>query len=76
MGSVIVLYNSDGEVSLSILSEKDFMEKVNSGWYGDAPKFATQEEATNLNCLDGKYVVIKGSIVQPRPVEIIKKYEL
>ena len=63
--------SEDGDVSFQEI--KDFDK-----WMKDGPtEFASAlQPGYDLNWLGGKYLLIKGRIVTPKPVQVVTKYEI
>lgn len=73
---VIVIHCSeDGDKSISVIREEDFLKDLNAGYYGDKPVFAKPDEKIEMDYFVGM-IVIKGNVIQPKPVDVVKKYEL
>lgn len=74
---VILIYCSeDGDKSINFLSEDQFLKDLNKGDYGENPTFAMPGEKIDLDCFGPGYILIKGNVVVPKPVNVVKKYEL
>jgi len=72
---ILIHCDEDGDKSFRVLSEEKFLRELNAGDFGDDPTFAKPGDEVDMDCFCG-YILIKGEIVQPRPVEKVKKYAL
>ena len=74
--TVILIYcDEDGDKSLRVLSVEAFLKELNAGDLGENPTFAKPGDKIEMDYFCG-YILIKGEIVLPRPVEKVKKYAL
>jgi hypothetical protein len=72
---ILIHCDEDGDKFLRVLSEGAFLKELNDGDFGDDPTFAKPGDEIKMDYFCG-YILIKGEIVQPRPVEKVKKYAL
>lgn len=76
---IIVNCSEDGDVSMRVLSEAEFLDKLNKGEFGSPPKFLPAQNLdafyTDLRQTEGIYV-IKGKFVEPKPVQVVTEYKL
>lgn len=74
--TVIVIHCSeDGDKSINVIPEETFLADLNHGHYGEKPVFAKPGEKIEMEYFVG-FIVIKGRVVCPIPIEVVKKYEL
>lgn len=72
---ILIQCSEDGDKSISFVREETFLNDLNNGHYGERPIFAKPGEKIDLDCFSG-IIVIKGEVVSPKPVNVVKKYEL
>ena len=72
---IVINCSEDGDKSIDIIREETFLEQLNSGYYGERPVFAKPGEKLDMDYFTG-IIVIRGQIVSPKPVDVVKKYEL
>jgi hypothetical protein len=72
---ILIHCDEDGDKHFRVLSVEKFLAELNAGDFGDNPTFANPVDEINMDSFCG-YILIKGEIVQPRPVEKVKKYAL
>ena len=72
---VVIRCSEDGDKSIDVIREETFLEQLNKGYYGEKPVFAKPGEKIEMDYFVGM-IVIKGEIVSPKPVDVVKKYEL
>ena len=73
---IVVRCSEDGDVSLSVKSEQEFLKELNEGEHGTPPKFLKPESYIgDLAARAGMYV-FKGKVVEPKPVQRVTEYEL
>lgn len=82
MKGYIVIHAMEKGVSITEYSKEEFEEEAAKGvdgYFGKNPKFIDKLKGTIYSgddLRDGELIVIKGEIVAPKPVKIIKSYEL
>jgi hypothetical protein len=72
---IVIQCNEDGEASLFHITEEQFLTRLNDGTFGNSPRFAKPGEVSDLDTFTG-YILIRGEIIQPKPVEVVKRYGL
>lgn len=83
MKGFIVIHGMEKGVSISEYSKEEFEEeaaKGEDGYIGKNPKFLGKLNKGMIfsadDLRDGEMIVIKGEIVVPKAVKVIKSYEL
>ena len=62
--TIFVIANSDGDTTVRVMTEAEFVEQLNQGWYGDAPVFVRDLDKADTNYWpEGAICVIRGSLV-------------
>lgn len=70
----VISFNEDGDIpSIDTMSEEKFLQQLEEHYWGEDPKFADKD--TDTSCFVG-ILVIKGEIVQPKPVEVATRWEI
>jgi len=72
-----LIYNSDGDTYVKEIHIAEFLKEIEDGGYGDHPKFlGGLPKESDTNYWEDSYLIIKGKVVSPKPVEIATKYEI
>ena len=72
---ILIHCSEDGDKSIGFVREETFLKDLNDGHYGDKPVFAKPGEKIEMDYFVG-IILIKGEVIQPKPVDVVKKYEL
>jgi hypothetical protein len=77
---IVVECSEDGDVSMTVMSESQFLDKLNHFDFGKKPNFmAPPGPPTNyigdLRAKAGLWV-IKGTFAEPKPVQVVTEYKL
>ena len=72
---ILIHCDEDGDKRFEIIPEEKFLKDMNDGSYGDNPKFASPDEKIDMDYFCG-YILIRGEIIQPKAVDVVKRYEL
>lgn len=68
-----IIYNSDGDTTVTDLSREELLHGINTGKYSEFIKHGWNAD-TNYwgDCV----MIIKGSIVHPEAIQIVKEYTI
>ena len=73
---VVISCNEDGDPpTIHEYTKIDFLAKLNDDWWGSDVKFAEPGSVPDTGSFVG-LIVIEGRMVQPKAVEVVKRYEL
>jgi len=67
--------SEDGDVSVAKYEKDALLSAIKENYYGDIGFFDKMPDE-NIQYWGNKVLIIKGEIVTPKPVEVIKKYEI
>lgn len=74
---IVVQCSEDGDVSMTVMSESEFLDKMNHFDFGKTPKFNKPEKYNgDLRAGPTGMWVIKGKFVEPKPVQVVTEYKL
>jgi hypothetical protein len=77
---LFLISNSDGDTSVRMVDEGTFLAELNRGDYGPAPRFLTADELTERDDTnywpEGSVLVIRGSLIVPAAMQVIKEWGL
>jgi hypothetical protein len=75
----VIRGSEDGDAYISAHTAADLQARLAEGYWGegeDAPQWADTLPDSIIGEWSPRGVIIKGSIVQPRPVDVVKSWEL
>lgn len=72
---ILIHCSEDGDKSIEVIPEETFLKNLNEQYYGVKPVFAKPGEKIEMDSFSG-LILIKGEIVEPKAVSVVKKYEL
>ena len=76
---IVVSCSEDGDIGMRVMSEADFLKRLNEGDFGNPPKLLNWSNPShgyeNLQEREGSYV-IRGQFVEPKPVQVVTQYKL
>lgn len=74
-----VISNSDGETSVEEVTKEELLSRIQpedgTDFYGGRG-FISDLNETDTNYWGDNIMIIKGSLVVPKPKEVVKEYEL
>lgn len=71
-----LIRNDDGETFVREMTKEQIEAFVNDHLIKSDLCWHIAPSNTDTNYWGGKYLIIKGQIVVPKPVEVVKRYEL
>jgi hypothetical protein len=72
-----VIHNSEGEVSVEVLSKEIFLARLKDEWYGSEIEFFdSMPDKNDTNYWGNTLMVIKGEIVTPKPIMSVIEYDI
>jgi len=70
----VISVNEDGEVRIETLNKQNLLHDLNEGFYENP---ASEIENTEIQeWREHSCVIIKGKIVVPKPVQVVREYEV
>jgi hypothetical protein len=76
-----VIHNSEGETCINQLSKEQLLKRIKpevgekGGHYGEVG-FLPKIEESDTNYWGDNILIIKGDIIVPKPIEVVKEYEI
>ena len=70
---------ADGTTFDGPLSRAELEKRLSENYYGSCPKFANKNPGTDGFCIrldERELLIICGSIVQPKPAEVVTRWEV
>ena len=85
--SYFVIYNSEGETSVEQISKEILTKRLqaeanandsnfDAEYYGKDIEFLSEIKDTDTNYWGDVILIIKGEIVVPEPVDVVKEYKI
>lgn len=71
----VIQCSEDGDVSVIEYEKDELLSLINAEDCGDGSFFDTMPES-DLQYWKNKTLIIKGDIVSPKPVKVVKEYEI
>jgi hypothetical protein len=73
-----LIHNSEGDTTITEINKEEFLKDIEDGSYGSDAVFLDEIPENNDTNYWGEntYLVIKGNIVTPKPVEVVTKFEI
>jgi len=77
-----VIANCDGETTVNQMSERTLLQRINpeenggGEYYGNSGFLEKIPENSDTNYWGDNILIIKGDIISPKPVKVVKKYTL
>lgn len=73
-----VIHNSEGDTFVEALDEGTLKERLAEKYYGNGGFLDGQDIdlRSDTNYWDTNILIIKGTIVQPKAIEVVTQYEL
>lgn len=81
MKLILISCSEDGDHHIEILSEEEFLQRLNRKDYGDDPKFLPELNmlkaggSLDLNYAHG-YILIRGEVIQPKAKTVVQEFTL
>lgn len=73
----VIRGSEDGDASISAHTAEDLNKKLAEGYWGEAgPKWATALPGFDIREFSPYGVIIKGEIVVPKAVDVVKSWEV
>lgn len=73
--SYFVIYQSDDDLTIECLDTATLKARLNEDWYGT--DFCRGIRSENMHLWNtGDVLIIKGDIVVPKPVQVVKEWGL
>jgi hypothetical protein len=73
---IVIHFNEDGDPPcLEQLSRTELLKRIEERYWGDNPRFAKPDEPIDTSSFCG-VVIISGTIVAPRPVTTVTRYDI
>ena len=69
-----VIRNSDGNTTVHVYDKEHLLHDIQAGEFGSA--FQELPENSDTNYWDDCVLIIKGSIVTPKAVDVVTKYNI
>ncbi len=78
MSYFLISTNEDGDHYVEALTEKELLDRLNGGYYGDddPPVFEESLPDYNMAYWPDSCLIIKGEIVVPKAKEVTTVYEI
>lgn len=71
-----VIHNSDGDTHVEELDSQTLKARLDEKYYGEDTDFLRTIVSSDTNYWGEKLMIIKGSIVVPKPVQTVTEYEI
>jgi hypothetical protein len=72
-----MISNDDGDTYIEEIDPGKLLKDISNGDYGDEPTFLDKMPDKSPNYWpECSYLIIKGEIVAPRPVQIVTEYRI
>lgn len=71
-----VINNSEGDTRVEELTEEVLKERLADGYYGRQIGFINRIGNPDTNYWGENIMIIKGTLVSPVPIEVVKEYKL
>lgn len=70
-----VIHQGEDDLTIEQLAPAELIERLNDGWYGT--DFLQKIESRDMHeWSTSDILIIKGEIAVPRPVQVVKEWEL
>lgn len=70
-----IISNSDGDTSVTPMTESELLDALGEDYWGDVD-FLKNLAENDTNYWGGDILIIKGSMVIPKPKAVVTSYEL
>jgi hypothetical protein len=70
-----VISPGEGDPRIEPLTREELTRRLSEGYYGDVG-FMGSLRNKNINEWGDNIMIIKGEVVIPRPVEVVKRYDV
>lgn len=71
-----VITCSDGDTIIDTISKEELTKRLNNQYYGDKINVLKKIEHEDTNYWGEKMAIIKGELVVPEPIEVIKQFDI
>jgi len=73
---LLIYCDEDGRLDFVKYEKKDsLLSDLEENHYGDIGFYDHVPDADKM-CRDNRVLIIKGDVVTPKPIEVVKKYEI
>jgi hypothetical protein len=77
METYFVITNSDGDTNVETINKEELLIRINDGYYGSGREvFDKLPKENDTNYWGDGVLIIKGSIVSPKPITKITEYTI
>lgn len=77
MEQYFVITNSDGDTHVDVLNKEELLKRINEGYYGSNREiFDKLPKESDTNYWGDGILIIKGSLVSPKPISKITEYTI
>lgn len=70
-----IISNDDGELSISVMEESQFLEELAQGDWGEQPVFLSSPDNPQ-SWPEGAMLIIQGAIIVPQPEQVATRWKL
>jgi len=72
-----VIHNGDGDTTVNSFTKEELEKRLAEKHWGDDIQFLDDMPIqSDTNYWETKFLIIKGDIVVPKPIEVVKLYEV
>ena len=73
-----IIHNGEGDTTVEAVNKEELLERVEEGYYGiDSTEYLDELPSNrDTNYWGGAVLIIKGTIVSPKPEEVVTKYKI
>ena len=78
MDKYYIISNSDGDTTVNEIAKEDLLKRLDpdENYYGNRDILKEMPQETDTNYWGDSMLIIKGTIVSPRPVTKITEFEI
>lgn len=77
MSSYFLIHSGEDGGSAEKLSKEELLNRITENYYGEDAKILNEvPEDGNMEYWGDSILIIKGEIVTPEPVELVKSYDI
>jgi len=71
-----IIKNSDGDTTVDAINKTELLKRIKEGYYGGTGVFKDLPSQRDTNYWGENLLIIKGTIVEPKPVETVTEYDI
>lgn len=71
-----VIHNGEGDTTVREYTREELLKEIEENAWGRDADFMDKIDDADTNYWGGSILIIKGKIVNPKPVEVVTKYEI